>query len=385
MGEYSMDQYTVSLLHFNGGITDESGKVWTAVNGAATSTAQSKFGSSSLYLTGGQHLTTPATTELNFGNEDFTIDWWEYRGNDDLSCSVFASNTKGAYQPFLIGANLGGTSIGVYMSSNGLEWDITGNPSTGGTSRTMGPMIRNAWTHYAVCRKGSTFYLFQNGKLNTTFTSTLALPNAINPGIGRYNYDCYFNGYLDEFRISKGIARWTSDFTPGESPSTPAPMKLTATAGDKKVALTWTAVTGATGYNVKRSTTAGGPYTTIASNVTGTSYEDTNVVNGTTYYYVVTAIGANGESANSNEALATPTASGTGGGQKIVRVTMTDSSEREYQLSTSEIDGFVAWYVRNVGTGTSGYMLPKQVGSVKSKEYLAFDKIISFDVIDLQG
>ena len=54
-------------------------------------------------------------------------------------------------------------------------------------------------------------------------------------------------------------------------------------------------MTGATGYKVKRSTTAGGPYTTIASNVTGTSYEDDNVMNGTTYYYVVTAVGANGE------------------------------------------------------------------------------------------
>ncbi len=48
-----------------------------------------------------------------------------------------------------------------------------------------------------------------------------------------------------------------------------APTNLTATEGDSKVTLSWTAVVGATSYNVKRSTTAGGTYTTIASNVTG--------------------------------------------------------------------------------------------------------------------
>jgi hypothetical protein len=63
-------------------------------------------------------------------------------------------------------------------------------------------------------------------------------------------------------------------------PSLSAP---TATAGDSQVILAWTAVTGATGYNVKRATIAGGPYTTIASNVSSTSYVDTAVTNGTTY------------------------------------------------------------------------------------------------------
>jgi len=139
-------------------------------------------------------------------------------------------------------------------------------------------------------------------------------------------------------------------------------------------------VTGATGYNVKRSTTMGGPYTTIASSVAGTSYEDDNVVNGTTYYYVVTAIGAGGESANSNEASATPQAPG---GQELLRVTMIDSSEREFQLPATEVDGFVNWFNRTLGTGTSCYMLRKSVGSHNSKEYLAFDKIISFEVAEL--
>ena len=101
----------------------------------------------------------------------------------------------------------------------------------------------------------------------------------------------------------------------GDGSSAPAPpanlpappLNLTATGGNQQVSLAWTASTGATSYNVKRAATNGGPYTTVSS-PTGTSYADTSVTNGTTYYYVVTAVSANGESAKSNQASATPTA-----------------------------------------------------------------------------
>jgi hypothetical protein len=158
-------------------------------------------------------------------------------------------------------------------------------------------------------------------------------------------------------------------------------IKLVATAGDTQVALAWEAVTNATGYNVKRSTTAGGPYTTIATNVAGINYIDTAVQNGITYYYVVTAITAEGESANSNEASVTPIAAPVEDGQAILRVTMLDSSEREYQLPITEINGFANWHIHHVSTDTASYILNKKVGSQNSKEYLAFEKIISFEVI----
>jgi hypothetical protein len=96
--------------------------------------------------------------------------------------------------------------------------------------------------------------------------------------------------------------------TPKAAPIAPvAPLNLTATGGNQQVSLAWTASTGATSYNVRRAATNGGPYTTVASPA-GTSYTDTTVTNGTTYYYVVTAVSASGESANSNQASATPSA-----------------------------------------------------------------------------
>jgi hypothetical protein len=71
------------------------------------------------------------------------------------------------------------------------------------------------------------------------------------------------------------------------------------------VALSWSAPSGATSYNVQRSTTNGGPYTSIATPTT-TSYTDTGVTNGTTYYYVVAAVNGAGQSANSSQVSATP-------------------------------------------------------------------------------
>ncbi len=89
-------------------------------------------------------------------------------------------------------------------------------------------------------------------------------------------------------------------------PSPPAPPTgLIATTNFGQVTLTWTAVFGTTNYNVKRSPSSGGPYTIIAT-TTGTTYTDTNVINGTTYYYVVSAVNTGGEGANSLEVTATP-------------------------------------------------------------------------------
>ena len=71
-----------------------------------------------------------------------------------------------------------------------------------------------------------------------------------------------------------------------------------------QAALSWTYVANATSYNIKRATASGGPYTAIATVKTGTSYTDTGLTGGTTYYYVVSAVNSTNESVNSTEASA---------------------------------------------------------------------------------
>jgi Fibronectin type III domain len=87
-------------------------------------------------------------------------------------------------------------------------------------------------------------------------------------------------------------------------PPPAAPTCLTAAAGSGKVTLTWTAPRGPQSYNVKRSTTNGGPYKTVATGVTNTTYTNTGLRSGVTYYYVVTTVNAAGESGHSNQASA---------------------------------------------------------------------------------
>src|SRR5919109_3237603 len=86
----------------------------------------------------------------------------------------------------------------------------------------------------------------------------------------------------------------------------PAPTGLTATAvSSSQLNLSWTASSGATSYNVLRSTTTGGPYTQIASGVAATSFSDTGLAASTIYFYVVQAVNSAGTRGNSNEASAT--------------------------------------------------------------------------------
>ncbi|MDB6019426.1 MAG: Glucan endo,3-beta-D-glucosidase [Pedosphaera sp.] len=100
---------------------------------------------------------------------------------------------------------------------------------------------------------------------------------------------------------------WVRMYQP--TPGLPAtPTGLTANAvSSSQINLAWTASSGATSYNVKRATVSGGPYSTVAPGVTSTSYSDTGLTASQTYFYVVSAVNANGETPNSSEANATTT------------------------------------------------------------------------------
>ncbi|MVT08801.1 T9SS type A sorting domain-containing protein [Chitinophaga tropicalis] len=114
------------------------------------------------------------------------------------------------------------------------------------------------------------------------------------------------NEYLGYCALTYTLSDTTTIFKPQPVPS--APTNLIATQDISKIVLRWTKPGGnvTNGYNVLRSATSGGPYTTIASwrDNTSTEYSDTSVINGTTYYYRVSAANQSGVSANSSEASA---------------------------------------------------------------------------------
>lgn len=145
-----------------------------------------------------------------------------------------------------------------------------------------------------------------------------------------------------------------------------APTGLTATAGVGQVNLSWNAAAGATSYRVQRAGLSGGPYATLAAGVTLTSYTDLSGVNGTTYFYVVSAINASGESANSNEASAAPqpppppsaptglTATAVSSSQINLAWTDTATTETGFQIERSA-DGVNFAQIATVGANVTSY------------------------------
>jgi hypothetical protein len=123
--------------------------------------------------------------------------------------------------------------------------------------------------------------------------------------------------------------------TPTASTTPPAaPTGLAASAGNAQVALSWTASSGATAYNVKRSTASGGPYSLIGGG-SSTSFSSTGLTNGVSYYFVVSATNSAGESANSNQVSATPAAPPTSTGDLFVATNGTDSNPGTIEQPTT--------------------------------------------------
>jgi N-acetylneuraminic acid mutarotase len=193
----------------------------------------------------------------------------------------------------------------------------------------------------------------------------------------------YTNNSLYAFGGNSGSGYTNTVEAYGLAVSTPvAPLNLSATGGDSSVDLSWTASTDATSYNLFCSTTTGGPYSQIATSVTSTTYSDTTVSNGTTYYYVATAVNSGGESGYSNEANATPTAP-TSNDRAILVITLVSGLEKEYDLSMTEVNAFTTWYAGQAPSSNQVYTFNKTYNLAKyssRKDYIAYDKIETFEV-----
>ncbi len=140
----------------------------------------------------------------------------------------------------------------------------------------------------------------------------------------------------------------------------PAPTGLAATAGNAQASLTWNTSSGASSYNVYRSTTNNGPYTKIIG-VASTGYTNTGLTNGTAYYYVVTAVNSSGESGNSNQATATPLApplppgglTATPGNAQVALTWNTSSGASSYNVYRSTTNN--GPYTKVTGVASTSY------------------------------
>jgi fibronectin type 3 domain-containing protein len=140
-----------------------------------------------------------------------------------------------------------------------------------------------------------------------------------------------------------------------------APATLTATPGELQATLSWSAVAGATGYNIKRATAAGGPYTTIATGVLTTSYVDKGLDSSKTYYYVISAvntIAACESAANSPEASVKPTGTCTKPAAPTVTAT---PGNGQVTLTWEAVAGATAYAIDRSETSGTGYASLAQV------------------------
>lgn len=174
------------------------------------------------------------------------------------------------------------------------------------------PLSAGVWSHVAVTLSGSTATLYVNGAAVATNAAMTLRPSSLGVTtqnwIGRSQWpDPYFDGKVDDFRIynralnSAEIGKLRGLAAPA------APAGIAAQGGDAQIVVAWAPSLGATSYKVRRSTTSGGPHTTIAT-VSGPAYIDTGRVNGTVYSYVVSALNSAGESVGSSETFAVPVA-----------------------------------------------------------------------------
>ena len=163
-----------------------------------------------------------------------------------------------------------------------------------------------SWTASTGATSYNVLHSTTSGSGYMTVATDVANPNYTDTGLANGTTYYYVVRAVDGSGTSPNSNEASA--TPCAIPVTP--VGLAATAGNASVVLSWTASSGAASYNVKRSTTIGGPYATIAPALAATSYTDTSVTNGITYYYVVSAVDSCGESGNSAQVSATPTPGG---------------------------------------------------------------------------
>lgn len=199
----------ILLSGTNAGIVDSARTNVLYTRGdAKLSTTQKKYGLSSIAFDGtGDYIfpvTDPYIDQLQFGNGNFTIEFWVYFNNVTGQQIIYdgrPASTNGAYPT-------------IYTSGTNLLYFVSSADRITATSA----LAATTWYHIAVCRSGTSTRMFRDGtQVGSTYTdSTVYLGVASRPLIGIAGTDgvsAPLNGYIDELRVTRGVARYTANFT----------------------------------------------------------------------------------------------------------------------------------------------------------------------------
>jgi hypothetical protein len=217
------DSDTVLLLHMDSDFTDSSSSANDATaTGATIDTGTKKFGDASGLFDGtGDYLSVGATADFSFGTGDFTFEGWfsntnNYDPSND-SC-LFDFRVDSSNYMTLIIQNITGPGTHTYQFNM-----VVGGSTLATFNSAVDPATHaGTWTHLAVVRSGSTFTLYVNGSADGTDTDSGAAPTSPGLNLGvRIPSGSPINDYqgsMDEVRVVKGRAVWTSNFTPPTAP-----------------------------------------------------------------------------------------------------------------------------------------------------------------------
>jgi len=308
---------------------------WTASSGATSYNVKRATSSTGAYTT-----VATGVTGTSYTNTGLTNGTTYYYVVSAVNSAGESANSSQASAAPVASATAPAAPTGLTATAGNAQVSLTWTASSGATSYNVKRAASSTGAYTTVA----------TGVTGTSYTNT-----GLTNGTTYYYVVSAVNSVGESSNSSQASA------TPVAPVTVPAvPTGLTAAAGDAQVTLTWTASSGAASYNVKRSTVSGGTFTTVATGVTGTTYTDTGLTNGTTYYYVVSAVNSAGESANSSTASATPAGSTTTPSSLVVQYKLSNANADDNQI-------YATFNIKNNGT------TPVSLSNLKLRYYLTKD------------
>ena len=330
--------YVASVPDVPTGLTVGAGNgtaylTWNAANGATAYNVKRAMNSGGPYTT----IATPTTNSYaDTSVSTCTSYYYVVSATNSLGESSNSSEAAVTLGTFALAVNSGGGAAGQFIADTNFTGGTASSSSaTIDTSAVTNPAPQAV---YQTERFGACTYTFTNLTQNVNYKVRLHFAEFYWTSVGQRVFNVSINGKqvltnydiiaaagaadkanIQEFMTTPTstntiVIKYTTVTDNAKSsgieillPPPAAPVGLTATAGDSLVSLKWNTSSGATSYNVKRSLVSGGPYTLLSGGLTVTNCTDSVVTNGTTYYYVVSAVNAGCESTNSIQASAMPT------------------------------------------------------------------------------